>query len=446
MNRAECSDGMDLLKSQARPWTPILVLLAVVAVVEINAFVNMLQSGGSQDALDELGESSPLALLAKLCFGVYGVAWLFAKHRNLPNINGIFGLLLAAFFTCIFASVLWADNPSFVLKRVLVFAMMLAAAYAVADRFSLRNFMELGFWCALLSLGVGLIAELLLQKFTPFAAEYRFGGTIHPNNQGWNCSALCLSAICLAPEAVRFRRFLYVVAAVAFLFLLLTGSRTALGSTGAALLTLVAIRTSPTRLLAIGLTTVTVLLLALLFVDESKITRTFLYDRQIEEEEGGSAATLTGRTHLWEEFGAEAAKRPLLGYGYGAFWTPARIAEIADAEGWTITHPHSSYLDIMLDLGLVGAALFVAVNILGIYGYIRRYREDGALGHAWAAALLDALAVNMLLESRFRFTDISIFVFLSLALWVRLGFISAQSLKADGNDRTAESDALEPLA
>ena len=43
------------------------------------------------------------------------------------------------------------------------------------------------------------------------------------------------------------------------------------------------------------------------------------------------------------------------------------------------------------------------------------------------------LATNMLLESRFRFTDISIFVFLSVVLLVRLGFLS-DSPFAVGND------------
>jgi len=440
MSREEPAPLIDSRKTRATARTPILALLAVVTVAEIAGFLNTLQTAGSQEALGELDESSPLVLVCKLCFGVYGVAWLFGKHSHRPKIDSVFGAVLAAFLACIFASVLWTDQPTLVMKRLLVFAMMLTAAYAVADRFSLRNFIELGFWCALVSLGLGLIAEVLTHKFTPFAAEYRFGGTIHPNNQGWNCGALCLSAICLAIETPRFRRLLYTTAVAAFLFLVLTGSRTALGSTVVALLTMTAIRTSPTRLLAVGSAITTLLFLTLLFVDESKITQKFFYNRQDEQEEDGSATTLTGRTRLWQEFGAEAAKRPWLGYGYGAFWTPSKIAEIADAEGWVITHPHSSYLDIMLDLGLVGALLFVAVNVLGIVDYVRRYRKNPTLDGVWAIGLLVMLVINMLLESRFRFTEISIFVFLSLALWIRLGFVSRET------SETAESDAAEQPA
>src|SRR5206468_7535924 len=49
----------------------------------------------------------------------------------------------------------------------------------------------------------------------------------------------------------------------------------------------------------------------------------------------------------------------LAGYGYGGFWTPARISMISDDQQWSITSSHSEYLEIALDLGVIGLALYV---------------------------------------------------------------------------------------
>jgi O-antigen ligase len=431
MNHAERSDSSAVIENRARPWASILFLLAVIAATEADALICAVRSGGPTEELKLLEEGNPVTRISKLCFGAYGAAWLSTARRRRFGVHGVFGLLLLAFIALIFASVLWADDKSVVLKRVSVLAMMLLAALAVAEQFSLRDMIRLGFWCGIICLGFGLVAEVILHKFAPLTADYRFGGTIHPNAQGWNCGALCLCALCLTADGRRARRLLYGVAVVALGFLVLTGSRTALGSTVAALLVLGALRIPPLRLVSLGLVAATGLAVVFLLVDESKIVQAVLLNRPAEDEES-SISTLTGRTLLWRQFGSQVADRPLLGYGYGGFWTPARIMEIADAEGWVITHPHSSYLDLALDLGILGAVAFVSVILLGIRGYLRRYRHYGDIGDAFAVALLVALATNMLLESRFRFSDSAIFVFLSLALLLRLGFLCESPL-ADGD-------------
>jgi exopolysaccharide production protein ExoQ len=70
----------------------------------------------------------------------------------------------------------------------------------------------------------------------------------------------------------------------------------------------------------------------------------------------GRDATLTGRTGLWEAVWLEILDRPVLGSGYGAFWSDAgeRGGHIFALVGWEPPHSHNGFLDLALDLGVVG--------------------------------------------------------------------------------------------
>lgn len=69
--------------------------------------------------------------------------------------------------------------------------------------------------------------------------------------------------------------------------------------------------------------------------------------------------TFTGRTEIWEFAADNIAKRPLAGYGYGAFWESVFYGGGADAETWVnrATDAHNGYLNTALESGLVGLAL-----------------------------------------------------------------------------------------
>ena len=72
-------------------------------------------------------------------------------------------------------------------------------------------------------------------------------------------------------------------------------------------------------------------------------------------------ATLTGRIPLWIAAQEAISRQPFLGYGFGAFWqgysgpSESIMAEV----GWMAPHAHDGYLDLALDVGLVGLSIFV---------------------------------------------------------------------------------------
>jgi len=73
----------------------------------------------------------------------------------------------------------------------------------------------------------------------------------------------------------------------------------------------------------------------------------------------GRDDTLTGRTQTWAELVPLVKERPILGVGFGSFWTAAR------REFYEMSHGHNGYLDVLLDLGAVG--IFVWVGVLVTY-------------------------------------------------------------------------------
>lgn len=75
----------------------------------------------------------------------------------------------------------------------------------------------------------------------------------------------------------------------------------------------------------------------------------------------GKDPTLTGRTEIWAYVADDIWMKPLFGWGYFGFWhfeNPA-AREISDAVHWVVPHAHDGLLELLLNVGIVGTALFL---------------------------------------------------------------------------------------
>lgn len=131
----------------------------------------------------------------------------------------------------------------------------------------------------------------------------------------------------------------------------------------------------------------------------------------------GKDATLTGRTVLWAAVEEHITRRPLLGYGYGAFWEPAgRASEMVRAVvGWDTPHSHNGFLDLWLDIGLVGLLVFLAAYVLAIRRAWVALRAGAGIDGLWAMAFLVMLLLGNLTESSIYQNDIFWLVFVAVA-------------------------------
>jgi O-antigen ligase len=76
----------------------------------------------------------------------------------------------------------------------------------------------------------------------------------------------------------------------------------------------------------------------------------------------GRNATLTDRTYIWGDLLAMNTN-PLIGVGFESFWLGDRIKPLWDKWNWHPNEAHNGYLEIYLDLGLIGLALFIGLFV-----------------------------------------------------------------------------------
>jgi O-antigen ligase len=109
----------------------------------------------------------------------------------------------------------------------------------------------------------------------------------------------------------------------------------------------------------------------------------------------GKDATLTGRTEIWGYAIPYIYQRPLLGWGYGAFWSTENPAawEIANTIHWYAPEAHNGLLEILLSSGLVGAVWFIYLWVRAFRLSLRCIRLDGAM-----AITCFSICIGILLE------------------------------------------------
>jgi O-antigen ligase len=135
----------------------------------------------------------------------------------------------------------------------------------------------------------------------------------------------------------------------------------------------------------------------------------------------GSIGTFTGRTDIWEDVGPYIRESPILGYGYEGFWTPARINKISDELEWGVGSSHSTYIDYLLTLGIVGLAAYVFALVFGIARAFQWFRLSQCSVYAFCGAVLVFCAIDGLFESGIG--GASLLMFLWMVVLVRLAFL-----------------------
>lgn len=365
---------------------------------------------------------SPVTHIAQLLLGVAGIL-IVVRYRNMDanRIGGSVGVALIAFIGWAFLSCLWAENVGLTVQRLTGFGILCIAASAVVRRLSLR---EIGFWTffsTALFLLVGILAETWFGTFHPFVSGYRFAGSLGPNDQGVECGILVLSAVATADAEGR-RRMLYIsVGVLGLVFLFITGSRTAIAAT---LVTVVlyegVVRSRRSKvLLAVALSILSCTAVVVVAAPTPEIKHSLLVGR----DDPDNIDSLAGRIQIWQDVESYIRQRPILGYGYGGFWTPTRIRAISDEENHGVPNGHSTYIDYFLTLGFVGLFAYSLLLLTGIRVAFRNYGRTRDPMFAFCGSFFLFCALHGLLESGS--AERGILKFVSIILFFRLAMVPA---------------------
>jgi O-antigen ligase len=284
--------------------------------------------------------------------------------------------LLAGFIALILVSPLWSTMPERSITDVVNFVPITLVGYYLIIRYPIVELLRMA--AAVCTAGILLTTfwAVALPQYGQF--EGRWTGVFFHRNSLGNACAICIVIFLILSREWRSRRFLYYsMAALAGFNLAMSQSKTAIVATGITVVALVvyqAFRARRTLYGAVALTLAAGVTAAAAFATANiGMLAGWL----------GKDPTLTGRTQLWASLVPSIMERPWLGWGRGGFWhgwlSPAHDVWIANP--WDPPHAHNSVLQIALEVGVVGAALFLAFMARGLVrGAVHIRSVPGAKG------------------------------------------------------------------
>jgi len=112
----------------------------------------------------------------------------------------------------------------------------------------------------------------------------------------------------------------------------------------------------------------------------------------------GRDPTLTGRTEIWKTVW-NLQTRPLIGAGYESFWLGSRLQQVWEAAG-QVNQAHNGYLQVYLNLGLIGVVIILGF-LIGTYRSVCRGYQLDSSAAAFGLALWTVLVIYDGTESAF---------------------------------------------
>jgi len=142
----------------------------------------------------------------------------------------------------------------------------------------------------------------------------------------------------------------------------------------------------------------------------------------------GRDATFTGRTAVWALV-IPMAPNPMVGAGFENFWFGPRLEYLR-----SIYHPineaHNGYIEVYLNLGLLGVGLVALILTQGYRSAVAAFRRDSALGSLLVAYILTA-AIYSVTEAGFRMVSAMwIFLLLSVVAASRVTGVGKEMLQS----------------
>ena len=353
---------MDLVFKMARFSTLLVLFFLLRAMEAFSIFPRLVYGEWDGKGGDKISQALNLLMIAA-GLGLF-VMGLKGLRRLLPGL----GLALSV-LTLLAGSVLWSVDPSETLKRAMLYGVVILGAAGLAGAYEGRDIMRL----LLIACAMSAIASLVVYFVTPGMARMAVTGELrgvfpHKNAIGPVMAIGALAAFHML-SATQGRRASYVALLALFIvcavmsrsatsLLVIFAYGTAFGLAGL-------LRHPRFRQLGLILTSISVPLVLIVVALKDSLLDVL-----------GKDPTLTGRTVLWGFVQDNIRLRPLLGWGYSAFWQPDNPAAnaISLTLGWYVPQAHNGLLELLIELGFVGTALFIALwlrNLLLAAGRLR---------------------------------------------------------------------------
>jgi exopolysaccharide production protein ExoQ len=132
--------------------------------------------------------------------------------------------------------------------------------------------------------------------------------------------------------------------------------------------------------------------------------------------------TFTGRTTIWQFAVDVISRSPLIGQGYASFWGVGAGSIVErEAPGFVVglLQAHNGYLDTLLETGVVGLSILLALIVAALFSAARAEAGRPALCWLSITLVLTVVSHNMLESSWFRGYSVTWMLFIFAALLPR---------------------------
>ena len=366
-------------------------------------------SGDENFAADRISVVNVLTTIARITLALWGCLCFLLAYKTRVNSSSLLLWSMAAVATFLTASVLWSEKPTQTIFKLTVLGVMAISAAGIGMKFRLREVLTIVTYVSISFIIIGVLAEISQGYFRP-GRDYRFIGTTHPNIEAIFASLICLISRMFLSKLGRGNLIGITLLAFGMLVVWHTKSRTTLaGLLFSLMVTQMLVIRGPNRVLLIAafITLVSLGMAASTMFSQSSSGD---FGKLASMGREDDVSSLSGRIPLWEELLNSANKKPLLGYGYLAFWNSEKIEYLSETFRWEISQGHNLYLDVLLDGGIVGLFLIGMAILLAFVESAKLYLAKNEIEYAIVFGLLAYAAINGLAESIFKLPGFALFV------------------------------------
>lgn len=138
----------------------------------------------------------------------------------------------------------------------------------------------------------------------------------------------------------------------------------------------------------------------------------------------GRDSTLTGRTDIWKAAILAWRETPWVGVGWGSFSTDSRVSYYQEAMyGWVRDHAHSGYVQVLTELGILGAATVAMVMLATILRVVRTVTAHPLAQHGWLVAATAAIVAHNVVEQSMK----GLPLFMLALIWAACDLVNRES-------------------
>lgn len=385
LDRARIDSSLPPPPSLVERLAALTTIFVVIHGLPIDWFQTRLQFTNSEGNLRGV-----VADLALMSLGIARIAGYLDWLIRAVKLN----VYLFAIAAMALLSTLWSFDSFETVKQATIFVTVTTYGAYLVLRFTLHDIIKL--LAKVFTIG-GVINLAFVFAFPAFGSYQGLwdGVFFQKNALGYACMLAIPILLIAAREGGPGRHIYYLSAVVQAVLLYGSDSKTMMVAAGASVVLLITVGSLRSSRTLRGAVVLVVLGSVLMTVALATVNLGALTDWLDKD------TTLTGRTPLWQALFPVILERPLLGHGFravfGGYFSPSH--DVWLTETWKPRQAHNTVIQVIAELGLVGAVVFLIGFGQAASRAISTTIASMGLAGRWPLVYLSGMALISITES-----------------------------------------------